>query len=381
MNRHLRWTALAPRLSRVALVVWLMAAPLAARAEVFRYQPRGKAYVPKQSVPCNEPVSCTTPCPTCAGNDPNCACRKRCEPCQNCKPPCKQPCKPPCKQPEQPVYMQQPGMFVQPPASGTVRGPVNQYGVEGGEITFPALSLRLPSIRLPGFSHSRQNARMETDVALAPYVEMPAQPVAAAPANPVAAAPGPMMAAAPAMPMMAMPAPQMMMAPMQMPMMAPPAYAPPPVQAPPPPVAAPPQPPPDMPTPCPPSCDARGVPTAALNAEEKIRQLEVIEQQLQNRLEQLRRQLEQAEASQRPPVPTPDLGSRQLQQPLQTPGVHPVSRPLTPLPPQAAPQQTRLYDARPASFVSEPQLLPQAYAQPIREPQSSAARITGVRPR
>lgn len=82
-----------------------------------------------------------------------------------------------------------PGTFAQPPATGTVRGPVDQVGVEGAELRFPEISLRLPSLRLPAFSRFRQEARMDIDSARAPYT--PSAPIAAMPlaAAPVAAAP------------------------------------------------------------------------------------------------------------------------------------------------------------------------------------------------
>jgi hypothetical protein len=331
-----------------------------------------------------------------------------------------------------PLMIQQPGVFVQPMASGTVQGPIEQSGIEGATITFPELSVRMPSIRLPGRSRTRQNARMLLDQQYAPYVESP--PVAAMPAQmapaaaPVAAAPSQaMMAAAPQMQMMMAPAaapqmqmmmapaaaPQMMMMPQQMMqpqmMLAPQQYYIPqqtvpqqnPVQQ-----MNPPQPDPDI-TPQrnpSPSCDARGYPTAATSAEEKIRQLEMAEQQLMQRMEALRRQLEQAEVSRRPPTPSPDLGARSIHlpavQPLRATGIQPVQpisqqpqRPIIqPLPPAVS-----IYNERPAAYTSEAQAMPQfqqsqqyalpQYSQPqpvysqqhvIREPQAS---ITGFRSR
>ena len=67
--------------------------------------------------------------------------------------------------------MAAPGMFVQPPASGAVRGPVEQRGVEGASVTFPGITLKLPTVHFPAWFHSRSNARMEIDAASAPYVE------------------------------------------------------------------------------------------------------------------------------------------------------------------------------------------------------------------
>ncbi|WP_254513649.1 hypothetical protein [Anatilimnocola floriformis] len=335
------------------------------------------------------------------------------------------------------MYYQQPGVFVQPPATGTVQGPIEQTTVEGAELSFPELRLRMPSLRMPTVSRSRQNARMVLDQAHAPFVESP--PVAAMPAAPAAApmaapAAAPMMAAAPMaapqmmmapaaapqMQMMMAPAaaPQVMMAPAaapQMMMMAPVQMAPQqyyiPQQAPTPqaqpqqnpvqPMQAP-QPEPDYsprqysPQPCPPqpTCDARGNPIAYNAAEEKIRQLEVAEQQLKQRMESLRRQLEQIELTKRPPTPTPDLGARSIQltptQQLRPTGVQPVSQPIAPpvkqpTAAQPAPAGQRVYEARPATYISEPQYLPQ-YQQPqqsqvIREPQAPTATIVGLRTR
>lgn len=393
------------------MIACLVMAPLVAAAQG-RYQPRGYP-----------------PCPTCEAGpqQPSCeAPRPTCE----APPPCKPPCNPP---PQQPMMIQQPGMFVQPPASGTVQGPVEQSGIEGATVTFPELSLRMPSIRFPARSRSRQNARMLLDQQYAPYVEsppvaaMPASAAATAPAAPMAAAPAaqPMMAAAPQMQMMMAPAApqmQMMMMPQQMMMTPMPMtpqqqyYIPQPApqqnpvqQNPVQPMQAPqPEPenaPPSYRTPAP-SCDARGNPLALNTAEEKLRQLELAEQQLMQRMEVLRRQLEQAEVSRRVPTPSPDLGARTIQlptaQPLRATGiqpVQPVSQP--PLPPAVS-----IYNERPATYISEPQPLPQyqqpqpQYAQPqylqpqpvyyqqqpacsqqsqvIREPQAT---ITGVRTR
>ncbi len=274
---------------------------------------------------------------------------------------------------------------MQPPASGTVRGPVEQSGVEGGSITFPELSLRMPSLRLPGFSKTRQNARMETDQQMAPFVESPAAPAAAMPmqqAPMMAAPPQQMMAVqqAPQMMMMQMPASQMMMAPVQM---VPPQqqYVPQQQFVPQPPAA--PQPPPEEP---PlqqrrdPSCDARNMQSVA-TAEEKIRQLELVEQQLKQRMDELRRQLQQIQTSDRPPTPTPDLGARRIPQPGRQPALQPVSQPIMQpalRPAQLRPQQ---YQERPAAYATEPQPIREPAPQYIREPQAATATITGFRQR
>jgi hypothetical protein len=109
---------------------------------------------------------------------------------------------------------QEQGVFVQPPATGTVRGPVRQFGIEGLEIRFPELNLRLPSVRLPALSRSRQSARMELDEGHAPFVPTPS---AMTSANMVSHTSANMMAAPAAMGMapsmmapMGMAAPQVM---------------------------------------------------------------------------------------------------------------------------------------------------------------------------
>ena len=121
--------------------------------------------------------------------------------------------------------MQAPGMFVQPPASGTVYGPQIVTEIEGLGLTFPEVNIRLPRLRFPSVQRSRRNARMELDRATAPYMEQAAPSyAAAAPAAPT------MVAAAPTQPVMMAPAaaPTMMMAPSAAPtmMMAAPSYAP-----------------------------------------------------------------------------------------------------------------------------------------------------------
>jgi hypothetical protein len=296
-----------------------------------------------------------------------------------------------------------------------VQGPVEQAGIEGATITFPELALRMPSIRFPSRSRTRQNARMIIDQQVAPYMEGPVTQAApmAAPATQMAAAPAaaPQMMMAPQMmaaPMMApMAAPQMMMAPMQM---APQYYVPQPapVQLAPPPAAQPPmqvpQPERDLP-PCEPrpSCDARGNPLA-MSAEQEMRALEFAEQRLKQRLEALRQQVNQLEMSQRPPTPTPDLGARAIQlpagQPLRPVGnqpVQPISQPVRPTG-QPLTNAPPYYNERPVAYITEPQRLPQYPQQPsapqyqpqqvqmspsqvIREPQAPAASVTGLRAR
>jgi hypothetical protein len=378
---------------------------LATLIETAPAQHRNFSKVPCPTCEAVPQPSCEAPRPTCAAPEPN----------------CKPPCKPPCQPPPQQMLMQPQGVFVQPPPSGTVQGPVEQTNIEGASITFPELNLRMPSLRMPTVSRSRQNPRMITDQQIAPFQEFPQAPVMAGPAAPAAMAPQ-SVAAAPqaiaAAPQMMMAQPQMMMAQPQMMMVmpqqqqyymqpniqSPPANITQPMQPPQPPVEEPPalrQPPqPCVPTP---SCDARGVPMAAYSAEDRIRQLELVERQLQQRMEVLRRQLEQMETSQRPPVPAPDLGARAIPLPanhtLRPTGIQPVSQPvqqpgqpvMQPGYSQQQPVQaaSRIYTERPAAFIGEP---PYSQPQPvysqqtpssqvIREPVAPTAAITGFRSR
>lgn len=150
------------------------------------------------------PVGRYSRSPTCAAPQPEPSCEApRQEP--NCaapeRPKC--PCPPPEPQSAPPEYYAPQGVFVQPPPSGTVRGPVNQTGIEGASLTFPEVTIRMPSLRFPALSRYRSNARMEMDRQSAPFVEQPAAPMQAAPA--AAPAQAPPVGYAPAAPVYAAP--------------------------------------------------------------------------------------------------------------------------------------------------------------------------------
>ena len=86
-------------------------------------------------------------------------------------------CKPPCPgeeerfpgQPETAPGMREVGAFVAPPRLGAMRGPVSRRGIEGGAITLPEIRLKLPCIEWPCAYHSRSQARMEIESAIAPW--------------------------------------------------------------------------------------------------------------------------------------------------------------------------------------------------------------------
>ena len=329
-----------------------------------------------------------------AGNsqrhDPNCAAPPiPTEPkCGLPEPTCQTPtpCPRPHPLPQAPVSPAPQGVFVQPPATGTVRGPVEQSGLEGASITLPELTLRLPSVRFPGFSRYRSNARMEVE-GHAPYMQAPAAPAAA----PVMAAP----AAAPqtAAPVYTAPAAPVYAAPVAAPTYAAPLSAPPiygaPAAAPvvqfsPPPQtyyalpqAAPPSyyTPPTTPTPPPAPPAAPVIPTpeaapephctsAALDT--KLQRLEECERRLNNLIEVWRQ-------TQQPPnggSNSPANSSGPVGQPLRN-GARHQGQPLKPVPtpqeelPTPKPGTGALTPrtfTRPASFVEEAR-------QPIHEPQ------------
>ena len=108
--------------------------------------------------------------PNVFGNEPTCACgypRHRPTPCERCcqKPVCVQV---PVAQPQ--VAAPQ-GAFAAPPRTGAVAGESQAPGMTGMAIHFPAFSLRLPTIQLPGFTRFRTDAQMYVDASQAPYVE------------------------------------------------------------------------------------------------------------------------------------------------------------------------------------------------------------------
>lgn len=293
---------------------------------------------------------------------PSCGAPPAC--CQPLGPSCEAP--PPCapeaprapQPPSQaPLYAAPQGVFVQPPASGTVRGPVQQRGIEGASLTFPELTLRLPSLRLPAFSHSRSSARMEIDSGMAPYVESAAAPMAPA-----------MIAAAP------------MMAPV---------YAPP--QQAPQQQAPPPQAPPSAPcAPRAPACDAPRAPSCdAAMLEERLRSLELAEQRLMLRLAELQNATGGAIPDPHPSLrlnPTPVREPVRIltaeEQAARSQQLAPqyLGPPLSPhqAPNQGASLSHPAYHEQPASYITEPQRLPVAKHW-IVEPARPSARITGIR--
>ncbi|MDX1943918.1 MAG: hypothetical protein SFU86_00815 [Pirellulaceae bacterium] len=249
-------------------------------------------------VPCTAPAtSCTAPC-------------NRCQPKPPCLPPCLPPCPPPPAQPQ--------GMFVAPPPMGTVQGPSETTGIQGAELTFPELRLRMPTLSLPSVFRSRSNARMQLDGGQAPFVAGQAGAFAAG--VPMAGA----MVGGTALAGQAV-------------------------------------------------AGVHGVSggTAAATTEEqraaaaeldsKLQEIQDAEERLKRKLEQLQRCLEQLQASQQPAAPplaaTPPPQLQYL--------------------PPVAPAAPASYAERPASYIREPA---PAHRQWIREPQPTGGRITGFRP-
>jgi len=296
--------------------------------------------------------------------------------CRSPEPSCEIPCRPPCppcppRIPEQPLAPQQPvvpvaapGMFVQPPATGTVNGPVEQRGIEGAAITFPSLTLKMPSLRLPAMSRSRTNARMDIDAASAPYQQgFPAS---------TTYAPTPA-----AMPMFAQQAPQQSALQPQQPANSPQQSLNPQNTLPQPPLA--PTPPPDAPySPRQPSCDAPRAPYAAPSCDakqaaldEKLRRIEMAEQRLAARIAEIQQLTETLANAERRAQQT-SLSTRANEWP---PHEFPAPGQL-----QAGGAPT----AGPASYTVasvryvEPARLP-ANSETICEPRKPSAQITGLR--
>jgi hypothetical protein len=65
------------------------------------------------------------------------------------------------------------GYYAAPPQSGVLQGPSRAVEIEGAALRFPALELKLPSLRLPCCSKIQSNARMLIESAQAPYVQQP----------------------------------------------------------------------------------------------------------------------------------------------------------------------------------------------------------------
>ncbi len=107
----------------------------------------------------------------------------------NC-PSCNPPCNPTCPKdiptpkdlpvpkdlpkdltpPQEQVQVEETGVFVAPPRTGTTRGAVNRTGIEGLAITLPAIKISLPGIELPACYHMRDEAKMIVNQAEAPYL-------------------------------------------------------------------------------------------------------------------------------------------------------------------------------------------------------------------
>lgn len=337
------------------------------------------------------PVGRYSRAPTCAAPQPEPSCEApRSEP--NCaapqRPPC--PCPPPQPQSAPPEYFAPQGVFVQPPPSGTVRGPVDQTGIEGASLTFPEVTIRMPSLRFPALSRFRSNARMELDRQSAPFVEQPAAPMQAAPAAAPAQAPpaAPVYAPPQAAPAYAyappQPAPAYAYAPQQaapqltyaapqavitipaqaMPQQAPLTfYAVPAPAAPQPAPAAAPAPAP-VPTPPAEAAPTYRAPNCAApdDLDAKLKRLEECERRIQLQLEAIQRALErQADpncaAPHRlgmAPQPLPPLGGQ----------LAPIPTAASPLPPvEQGAAMRAVYSAQPASYQQEA-----PRQQPIREP-------------
>ncbi|MBW3541930.1 MAG: hypothetical protein KY476_16805 [Planctomycetes bacterium] len=65
-------------------------------------------------------------------------------------------------------------MYAAPPPSGEVTGESAALGLQGLSIRFPALTIELPSLKLPGLIRYRRDAQMIFDESRAPYVYGPA---------------------------------------------------------------------------------------------------------------------------------------------------------------------------------------------------------------
>ncbi len=109
--------------------------------------------------------NCVTPAgPQCDARGGQCR-----GPCPYCKSPCPGEEERVPGQPEAAPGMREVGAFVAPPRIGATRSAVLRRGIEGGAITLPEIRLKLPSIELPCLFHSRSQARMEIESAVAPW--------------------------------------------------------------------------------------------------------------------------------------------------------------------------------------------------------------------
>ncbi len=142
----------------------LLAAPLSAADKPFGL-PFSTGKVQPAAASRGAAPNCVTP----AG--PHCdAAPGQCRgPCPYCKPPCPGEEERAPGQPEAAPGMREVGAFVAPPRVGAMRSAVLRRGIEGGAITLPEIRLKLPSIELPCLFHSRTQARMEIEAAIAPW--------------------------------------------------------------------------------------------------------------------------------------------------------------------------------------------------------------------
>ncbi len=62
------------------------------------------------------------------------------------------------------------GGYQQPPGTGARQGPQRTIGIGGGEIEIPALTLKLPRLKLPCLSYFHTPPQMLVDAAVAPLV-------------------------------------------------------------------------------------------------------------------------------------------------------------------------------------------------------------------
>lgn len=251
--------------------------------------------------------------------------------CETAGPTCEAP--PPPRAPEQPpAYQAPPGMFQQPPATGAVYGAVERRDVEGAALTFPALTLRFPSLRLPTMARSRSNPRMEIDAASAPYMQQ-------APLAPYAVA-APQLAPPPAAPNSPPSAPNSPNAPNA----------------------------PNAPQQGP-RCDAPRAPACDQSAlEQRLRALEVAEERLLARLVELQGALGGAGLDPAAPAPLHAMPVREPMQALPRASIGPPNRSRTA---ETRPQPAAHYVTQPASYIQEP-------AAP--EPRLLGGRITDIRP-
>lgn len=80
-------------------------------------------------------------------------------------------CCPPQQAQVQSAPPQMAGAYAAPPQTGEVIGESSGFGIRGMSFTLPAITLELPTIRMPGFFKTRRDAHMQVDAASAPFVQ------------------------------------------------------------------------------------------------------------------------------------------------------------------------------------------------------------------